>query len=856
MPTTSGTQYWVRVFDYFTGTPANSSFTICVTDPPSNDNCSGATALTPAAICSSVTGNVLAAGQDLNNCSNSASTGYNDVWYSFTTSSTSGQTYIISVAGSSSFDPAFQVLSGACGSQTQVTSGCVNANSTAGGTETLTLQSGVNGIAVSTTYYIRVYNATSGVPATTTFTICITTPPLNDNCTVVGSAGAIQLTPASTCSPVPSPSNLDGATASTAAGLSVCTGATGANNDVWYYFVASTTGTTTVTLTGLSGYNPVAQVASNSCGGTFTSLGCTPVVGSNGTTSVSLSVTTGTHYYIRVYDASGAVSYGSSFTICVTTQIPKPINDNCSSTNAINIPVTSNTNSCTNVLGTVSGATNTESANGTCGTNTPNDVWYYFTAGSSSETVTITPSSGSTLQPVVEVFNGGCGTTNGGTSLGCTAATTSGGQASVSLTGLTSLSYYWFRVYNVNTTTPATPTFNVCVQQPVTVSTPVVTNTTCANAIPILCGSSITGNTTTATSTPPSTDCIYGGNTFTNGLWYVFIGDGSTVRFTTCAQSSYDTEIDVYTGTCGGTLSCVTSNDDYNNCGFTYTTTYYRNFGSGNVFWYSNTYYRGSQTNYVVNTVNGQLYYIFVSGYPDITYYTGMSGSYSRRGVTYSWSTVPASLGVAADGTITGSFTLTAQGNTCKTPVIPLPIQLLYFNGKSEGRRNLLEWATATETNNDYFTIEKSGDAINFEPMAKINGAGNSTSNLSYNTYDNNPTNGITYYRLKQTDYNGATTYSATTSVENIWSDVSVNNIRPNPTSNDVNFDFYSSVSGKVIIQVYDYMGSLIDTESTNVPEGNTVLKAKMEKVVNGIYTLKVSFDLSDFVYVTKIVKN
>ncbi len=132
---------------------------------PVNDDCAGAITLTPGAVCTLVTGNVSGATQSLAGCSGNAN---DDVWYSFTTTAVAGQNYTITVTGSATFDPVFQVYSASCGG-TSIT--CVNANGI-GNIETTTLAA----LTPSTTYWIRVYDAGAGYPATTTFTICLTTP--------------------------------------------------------------------------------------------------------------------------------------------------------------------------------------------------------------------------------------------------------------------------------------------------------------------------------------------------------------------------------------------------------------------------------------------------------------------------------------------------------------------------------------------------------------------------------------------------------------------------------------------------------------------------------------------------------
>lgn len=94
----------------------------------------------------------------------------------------------------------------------------------------------------------------------------------------------------------------------------------------------------------------------------------------------------------------------------------------------------------------------------------------------------------------------------------------------------------------------------------------------------------------------------------------------------------------------------------------------------------------------------------------------------------------------------------------------PLPITLTSFTGKElTSTSNLLEWTTSSEINNDFFTLERSNDAINFEPIATIKGAGNSNQILNYEFIDQLQTSNLklptVYYRLKQTDFDGQFEY-------------------------------------------------------------------------------------------------
>lgn len=89
-----------------------------------------------------------------------------------------------------------------------------------------------------------------------------------------------------------------------------------------------------------------------------------------------------------------------------------------------------------------------------------------------------------------------------------------------------------------------------------------------------------------------------------------------------------------------------------------------------------------------------------------------------------------------------------------------LPVELIEFNGYLNNQVNILNWVTASEINNDYFTLEKSKSGTYWEEVTKINGAGNTNIITSYEYIDQKPFTPNTYYRLKQTDFDGNSEYS------------------------------------------------------------------------------------------------
>jgi hypothetical protein len=101
----------------------------------------------------------------------------------------------------------------------------------------------------------------------------------------------------------------------------------------------------------------------------------------------------------------------------------------------------------------------------------------------------------------------------------------------------------------------------------------------------------------------------------------------------------------------------------------------------------------------------------------------------------------------------------------------PLPIDLLAFNATSELRSVRLDWTTASEEDNAYFTVQRSSDLENWQAVSELLGSGTSTSTLDYSTYDTRPLQGISYYRLRQTDLDGSSKVSDVVPISRTTSD-------------------------------------------------------------------------------------
>lgn len=139
----------------------------------------------------------------------------------------------------------------------------------------------------------------------------------------------------------------------------------------------------------------------------------------------------------------------------------------------------------------------------------------------------------------------------------------------------------------------------------------------------------------------------------------------------------------------------------------------------------------------------------------------------------------------------------------------PLPITLLEFNCITKGDVVQINWITATEINNEKFEIERSSDLKNWEAIHTTPGAGNSQMELEYEYTDLSPLTGTTYYRLKQTDFEGSYTYSAIEVVS--WNkNIEKFRVFPNPVSgNSIFLESPEPISGDIFYQVFSMDGKL-----------------------------------------------
>lgn len=171
-----------------------------------------------------------------------------------------------------------------------------------------------------------------------------------------------------------------------------------------------------------------------------------------------------------------------------------------------------------------------------------------------------------------------------------------------------------------------------------------------------------------------------------------------------------------------------------------------------------------------------------------------------------------------------------------KLHISALPVSLLHFTAKASNTHVALDWATASELNNDYFTIEKSLDGITFNELQNIKGAGTTNSITRYIATDVMDATDV-YYRLKQTDFDGTYTHSPVVVVSHATSEMNKVTLYPNPnTTETIKLDVgkhyrhtFVSVSGLngQVLQAFQPTGTV--SEIQELPTGMYLVSIQNE---------------------------
>ena len=175
-----------------------------------------------------------------------------------------------------------------------------------------------------------------------------------------------------------------------------------------------------------------------------------------------------------------------------------------------------------------------------------------------------------------------------------------------------------------------------------------------------------------------------------------------------------------------------------------------------------------------------------------------------------------------------------------------LPIELDYFKAKlnEDAGRVEMKWSCVSQLNNDYFTLERSRDGNNFEEIGTVSGAGTTNQTKKYKFTDYDPLNGLSYYRLRQTDYDGKTEAFNAVAVHYILpiEAVDIQNVWPNPFTYDFSLEYTADTESEVTIQLYNSYGLRVFSDQVLATDGRNEYKfTPSSDLTPGVYILNIA---------------
>ncbi|GEM_PF-5456315 len=190
---------------------------------------------------------------------------------------------------------------------------------------------------------------------------------------------------------------------------------------------------------------------------------------------------------------------------------------------------------------------------------------------------------------------------------------------------------------------------------------------------------------------------------------------------------------------------------------------------------------------------------------------------------------------------VEGMFDLTLSSAALSGINCFLPVELISFTGIVEGSSSLLEWQTLSESNNDYFTLERSSDGLAFERLETIAGQGNSVALTDYTFRDVSPERGINYYRLSQTDFDGSTKVVGNVAINhaNYYSELRV---VPNPIKNNSYVQFNSAFSGEGTLEISTPGGLFVSRNRHSLAVGKNMIPLESAELAPGLYIVRLYF--------------
>jgi hypothetical protein len=792
----SGTTYYIRIYNVNANSMSN--FDICATvPPPINDECTGAMALpinSSFAATQTIAGNTL--GATISAVANNCTASGGDVWFKFTPTAAqlASGTLAFNIS-TSSINAA--LYTGTCGGLTQVSGWC--SNSTNRDFPTLT---------AGTTYYVRAWGAATAYTVSI-ITNPVNTPPVNDEC-----SGAIDIS--NTINSGYLSTQNRGAIAGT---LQDCFSTVAAYaTDVWYTATVSVAGTYLVDIRNLvnrgqpfNSSDVQVQIFTGACG-SLTSVLCQSSYSfGSGLPTITQATNTTTTYFIRVIttpNAQGWHSYDIAFRLTNA-----PTNDN--ETNDAAFKLVQNLDCTNRTNGTFRAAT--LSSNPAPNNNAPvptADVWYTFVASSVNPVITIANTTASTKIDLYTYPASGTAIQSvNGTTMNCS--------------GLTIGSTYSIRLYYTSVSAPTTAfqsNFTICVSGvPTTAAAANVS--TCTNASAIVTSTNsgawlhLQGSGGLVASVfdgPATTGAIFLPRGTISASYFT---NTNAIRTDAASRPYLDRNYDITVQNNNLTNSDVRVRFYFTQAEF-------------------NTLVSANNSN-VINLNDLRFARLSAANCSNIIgssplYYTiNAWGNFGTNGF-YADVIVP---------NFSGFFLQNVPDN------MVLPVTCSNFNYKLQsGNQIRLTWSTLNEINSERFEVEKSFDGINFAVIATINAQGSSTTTTNYSYTNIAKPNEKIYYRLKQTDKNGAVQYVCNTLFVNTQLNAEwLGNVYPNPVQNKASIAIKKMYKGNVEIQVLHTNGKIVQQQRLYLNGTENTLEISTANMATGAYYIRVTTDSDTF---------
>ena len=162
----------------------------------------------------------------------------------------------------------------------------------------------------------------------------------------------------------------------------------------------------------------------------------------------------------------------------------------------------------------------------------------------------------------------------------------------------------------------------------------------------------------------------------------------------------------------------------------------------------------------------------------------------------------------------------------------------------------------ASQINNDYFSIYRSTNATDWNLVGEIEGAGNTSTQLTYKWIDNNPLSGVSYYKLAQTDYDGTSETFSPIAVMCEASAIDGYSVYPNPANEvlNIDLDLENYQGDDVSIEVIDINGKIIQLQQVQLTRGYNHLEVDLSEIPSGVYMINF-VGTRDYIKESRIIK-